>query len=252
MTGVTAIDQPLVHILHMRGFSFSNQVNVRARRQEYVLAGAVVLFFVNDVGFILTTTTAQFLAVDFAFRTAVLVLLATTPGLRDVVTGFLRYKGRLSVLATWVAGLCVSAYLIWVLEFFLDELIGGWRLFSYPAIDSTPLFVLDITFGLALVALTEEAVFRAGFLIIGRARNWSPLAVLLISSAVFALVHWSLGVGNVIAAFVTGIAFMVATMRTGSLLPAVAAHYLVNLVLFFPPGLPQSLFDFLTGSAPGS
>jgi len=55
-----------------------------------------------------------------------------------------------------------------------------------------------------------------------------------LSAAVFAAVHWSIGLGTVAGTFVVGLMLLWLTRRTGSVLPAIGAHYVINLVLFWP------------------
>jgi len=93
--------------------------------------------------------------------------------------------------------------------------------------------VFDLTVGLALTAVAEELVFRRLYLDAFGARL-SPLPLYVLSAAVFAAVHWSIGLGTVAGTFVVGLMLLWLTRRTGSVLPAIAAHYVINLVLFWP------------------
>ena len=91
---------------------------------------------------------------------------------------------------------------------------------------------IDLWGGLWLVALTEELVFRGLFWAVFRNLVRSRAMLVGVSAVVFGLIHWSAGFDTVLAAALWGILPMVSVMRTGSIYPAVVAHYLGNLVLF--------------------
>ena len=94
---------------------------------------------------------------------------------------------------------------------------------------------LDITAGLALTAIAEELVFRRLFYNVLRPFFTSSVLFVLASAVVFGLIHWSGGVANVVSAAIAGVALMALMLRTGSVVPAIVAHYLVNFVLFYDP-----------------
>jgi membrane protease YdiL (CAAX protease family) len=75
--------------------------------------------------------------------------------------------------------------------------------------------------------VVEETIFRGG-LYAGLRRRWSLPAAALISSAVFAAVH--LNWASFLPVTALGVALCVVYERTGSLLPAMVAHGIFNLV----------------------
>ena len=103
---------------------------------------------------------------------------------------------------------------------------------------------LDLTFGLMLVGICEELVFR-GFLhtFISRyTRN--PYAIVLISSLAFGLIHWSLGLQAMLITSIIGAVFMMAYIRTRSLPPLMLAHFIINFI-DFAGVVPKSIFKFV-------
>lgn len=84
--------------------------------------------------------------------------------------------------------------------------------------------------GVALTAgITEELVFR-GFLIPALAlatSSWAAAA--LVSSALFGYVHGYQGPGGAVRAGVLGLVLALPFLATGSLLPSMAAHTLIDL-----------------------
>lgn len=125
--------------------------------------------------------------------------------------------------------------------------------FTFPELGGV-FQALDLTIGVALVALSEELVFRslALRLLLARAKSAPvrrpsgrdfaggsagmtlPALVLVVlsSSVVFGLAHWGAGLHAIITTAAWGILPMVALIRTGSLWPALIAHYVTDLVGF--------------------
>jgi membrane protease YdiL (CAAX protease family) len=92
--------------------------------------------------------------------------------------------------------------------------------------------LVDLTFGLALVTLSEEIVFRryARHMLL-RHLGDGPLLVLA-TSLLFGAYHWWTGLGNMISVSIVGALFMLFYQRSGALWPVVLAHYLVDLYFF--------------------
>lgn len=56
--------------------------------------------------------------------------------------------------------------------------------------------------------------------------------VFVLASAVFGLIHWSLGISAVLHTALVGALFMSCMWWTGSVWPTVLAHFLVNYAAF--------------------
>ncbi len=89
---------------------------------------------------------------------------------------------------------------------------------------------VDLTFGLLLVALSEELVFRR--LLISVFQSHRALHVIALSAFIFALIHLTSGISDVINAFVIGILLGIAFWKTRRISICVVAHYLVDLKVF--------------------
>ncbi len=198
----------------------------------FLFAALMLVFLLNDIGFIWATNAAQWLGVDYGTKVLVIALvLAHSDARRALLRGagwprpiWLALVGTIAVTAISIAGLA------WIDERGYD---AATALQAFPRIDQTWLVVFDLTVGLALTAVAEELVFRRLYLDAFGARL-SPLPLYVLSAAVFAAVHWSIGLGTVAGTFVVGLMLLWLTRRTGSVLPAIAAHYVINLVLFWP------------------
>ena len=102
----------------------------------------------------------------------------------------------------------------------------------YPRIEDVFLFRLDMSFGLALTAVSEELAFRSVAKGIAERYLDRPTVLVVLTSVLFGLAHWSHGVPNVIATSLDGMILMVLFLRTGSILPSILAHYFINVLSF--------------------
>jgi len=106
----------------------------------------------------------------------------------------------------------------------------------FPRLENTSFLYFDLTVGLALVALSEEIVFRYLFSKLWQNRGWSTVTLYITSSIAFGLLHLPQGLALVIFAAITGFIFMSLYRFTGSLWPVVTVHYLFNLLVFSNAG----------------
>ena len=54
-------------------------------------------------------------------------------------------------------------------------------------------------------------------------------AIVLVSAALFAAIHWGNGIGVMVLAFFAGIVLMALYRWSGSVVPPIVAHFCVNL-----------------------
>jgi uncharacterized protein len=114
----------------------------------------------------------------------------------------------------------------------LDDVLPDTQIGSIPFDRASPWFVFDLYVGLALVALVEEIVFRGLFYTLLRRVIPSIPVVFILCSLVFGLIHWSLGLAAIASTALIGALFLLVMWRTGSVLPAIIAHFVVNYVGF--------------------
>ena len=115
-------------------------------------------------------------------------------------------------------------------------------MFQYPALDIPWLRVVDLSLGLALVAYSEELVFRRISVGLFERMGFSTLMVMIVASAIFALMHWGGGAGRIATTFVMGLAFcaIYRRWRSRSLWMVVLVHYFVDLQAFWYLLIPES------------
>lgn len=204
------------------------------RRNAALLLLVAAPFFLNDFAFMAAKTSLEWLAADYGSKILALAILFWVPTLRRAATGTMalpRAPLEATVLAVACAAVIIGAdrFLRSGVNIEVESLV----LFTYPKLESPVLRWTDITFGLALTAVSEELVFRGLFARLMAGAFPGAAAMMVASAVFFALIHWSHGTTTVVVAFVAGLALMALYRRTGSLLPAMAAHYLVDLWDFF-------------------
>lgn len=200
------------------------------------LYGAFALpFFLNDLLFAALDGGYGVYLADYATRLAVLIALLAWPAARAAV----RAEPD-AVLAIWrgaalVVLLVLAGRLLWlVVGDEVEALDEATALFEFGAIDDPVLNWIDLTFGLLLVAVTEELVFRRLALRALEQFGAGALATVVLSALVFALMHWGGGVGQVLYAFVIGALYMAFYRRVRVIWPFMAAHWIENFVAFGP------------------
>ncbi|MGG4268427.1 CPBP family intramembrane glutamic endopeptidase [Peribacillus simplex] len=89
------------------------------------------------------------------------------------------------------------------------------------------------------VAISEEILFRGILLKEYQRMNIKPAIIL--SALIFSIYHMT--VGNLFFAFVMGISFALVTIYTGSIIPAIFFHFLVNEILRILMHFPEKVTE---------
>jgi membrane protease YdiL (CAAX protease family) len=126
----------------------------------------------------------------------------------------------------------------------IAKLPGNSPLGGMPAITNPVWDWIDLTFGLAMVAIVEEIVFRGYMHTLLSRITQSPVAIVMISSVAFGLIHWSLGLHAILITATIGAVFMIAYLETRSLPAIMVAHFAVNFI-DYAGVIPKSIFKFL-------
>ena len=169
---------------------------------------------------------------DYAGRIGTLAILAAIPSIRTAA--FRREKIQIALweAALWIAGLVL-----------VDHYLGGWIrrtinaalpatvLGTYPRLNGW-LYFVDVLFGIALVAYSEETVFRRCARHIFKPYFGDGFGLVIVTSLLFGAYHWWTGVGNVVEAALMGVLLMLFLQRSAALWPVVLGHYLVDIADF--------------------
>jgi len=126
----------------------------------------------------------------------------------------------------------------------IANLPGYSPLGGMPAITSPVWNWIDLTFGLLMVGIFEELIFR-GFMhtFISRYTN-NSFTIIIISSVAFGLIHWSLGLHAVLITATIGAVFMIVYLKTQSLSAIMLAHFAINFI-DFAGVVPKSIFKLI-------
>ena len=82
-------------------------------------------------------------------------------------------------------------------------------------------------------AFSEEIICRAiPWLIFQRLLSSPKPAYVIVTSVIFALIHWETGIANVVASFSVGLVFSIAYLKLRNIWPLVIAHAVIDLIAF--------------------
>jgi membrane protease YdiL (CAAX protease family) len=119
-----------------------------------------------------------------------------------------------------------------------DEIPSFMMNIEYPSVSSMWVLLFAVTF---MAPLVEEVVFR-GFLLTGFSQSSLGVpAGIVITSALWAVIHLQYELAYVAVIFVVGLVFGYARVKTNSILTPMMMHFMMNLVasigLFYEKGL---------------
>lgn len=198
------------------------------------LAILVAPFALNDFANIWVHDFAVWLSIDYFLVKGFVIAAAWVMLRRGVLSwgdlGFVKLAPGPFVawsLVMTAVGLILDQYAYDLLDW-----LPTWKLGGYPGEPGTWLYTFDLWFGLSLVALTEEFIAR-GLAWNALRPRMGVVSTYLVSSLIFGLMHWSLGLHAIIVTGIIGAAFMTCVHRTGSILPTLVAHFVVNFVYFW-------------------
>jgi uncharacterized protein len=169
---------------------------------------------------------------DYAGRLGGLAILAAIPSARTVA-----FRWDTLQMAVWKVALWITAIVL------TDHYLGGWTrrtinsvlpatvLGAYPK-PSGWLYLVDTVFGIALVAYSEEIVFRRCARHLFQVYVGDGYILVFATSLLFGAYHWWTGIGNIIEAVIIGALLMLFLQRSKALWPVVLGHYLTDVVDF--------------------
>ena len=171
----------------------------------------------------------SWLAMDYAMRIVALALLALSP-VRAAVFRREALRVPFPQLVGILLATLAAVFLIVLVEQELWDILPDLSLGQYPRTTGW-LYLFDLTFGIALVAVHEELIFRR-LARLAFSRLGDGRAMIAATSLVFALYHWWAGPLNVVMVALTAVVLMLLYRAVGALWPAIAVHYCVDFYAF--------------------
>ena len=132
----------------------------------------------------------------------------------------------------WIVGIVlVDQYLCGWIRRTINAALPATVLGGYPEPHGW-LHIVDAVFGLALVAYSEEIVFRRCARHLFQIYLNDGYALVVVTSILFGAYHWWTGIGNIVEAVLIGVLLMLFYRRSAALWPVVLGHYLTDVVDF--------------------
>jgi hypothetical protein len=193
---------------------------------------AIVPMVVSQTVRLQQSNPATWIFWDYAGRLGALAVLGAISSARTVAFRPERLRTTPWGAALWILGIVlVDHYLCGWIRRTINAALPATVLGIYPESHGW-LHIVDVVFGLALVAYSEEIVFRRCAHHLFKLYLGDGYALVIATSVLFAAYHWWTGFGNVVEAFVMGILLMLFYRRSVALWPVVLGHYLTDFVDF--------------------
>jgi len=168
---------------------------------------------------------------DYAGRLTALGMLAALPAARSVAFRSDKCQMSLWEIVLWIVGISSVERLSKWLSHFVNEAFPTSVLGVYPR-PSGWLYFIDLVFGLALVAVSEEIIFRRCARHVLQPYLGNGVAAITAASLLFGCYHWWAGFGNVVVATIIGTLLMLMFRRSVALWPVALTHYSADIVAF--------------------
>lgn len=200
-----------------------------------LLALAYAPYWLNDVPMIAAQASEWVYAIDYGTRLLGLAILFGHPALRAIVLARPAAAPPLHhcLLAILLLILFDQALTYAVTEPLETAPGPEVKWFAWPPIETGWLRWIDLTAGIALVAVSEELVGRKASVALLRPHFRALWPVVAIAAVAFALMHWSSGPAALVYTGLAGVALLIAYLRLGVLWPVIVAHYLIDVIAFW-------------------
>jgi membrane protease YdiL (CAAX protease family) len=168
---------------------------------------------------------------DYAGRVSALAILAAIPAARAVAFRWDKRQMSLWEITLWILVILIAERISQWASHFINATFQMTVLGTYPRLSGW-LYLIDLGLGLALVAFSEEIIFRRCARHVLQPYLGDGNVALVVTSLAFGCYHWWAGLGNVVAATMIGILFMLMLKRSTALWPVVLAHYVIDMLAF--------------------
>ena len=207
-------------------------MSLRAISAPVWFVAALVPMVVSQIVRLEQSDAATWIFWDYAGRLGALAVLGAIPSARTVAFRAKRLRMSRWEAGIWVVGIVlVDHYLCGWIRRTINAALPATVLGSYPEAHGW-LHIVDTVFGLALVAYSEEIVFRRCARHLFQIYLNDGYGMVVVTSVLFGAYHWWTGIGNIIEAVLIGVLLMLFYRRSAALWPVVLGHYVTDIVDF--------------------
>jgi membrane protease YdiL (CAAX protease family) len=198
-------------------------------RPDALLPAVLIIgpYFFNKLIYIEFPGYPVFVATDYAcriFSLAFLYLLLrneptslpipwrlAVPSTKELLTALI---GTITLMGANVVGTTFIRYLN----------AHSWPLTRFPLPTNSVLKYFDGTVGMVFVGLSEEVVFRFYLINLLLLRGMSRAGAIIVSTLIFAGIHWSYGAGAMVFATLAGLVLSIILMSVRNLIAPIITH----------------------------
>jgi len=108
----------------------------------------------------------------------------------------------------------------------------SWRLTRFPLPANSVLQYFDGTVGMVFVGLSEETIFRFYLINLLLLRGMSLTMTIVVSTLIFAGIHWSYGAGAMVFATLAGLVLSIIFVSARNLIAPIIAHAAFDAFFF--------------------
>lgn len=203
--------------------SFADVLTLRNPRTLLILClGISIAFWAKFI-----TPDALIYPLDYTYRLLCIALICVYGGFRLQRTEN-ALTPRTLAMTTLVTAVSLAVFHLYYQMYQPIPIVGD-SIYGFPKINDDRLRLVDLTLGLALVALCEEMIFR--YLSV-KVFPTSSVTQYVISSLAFGLFHAPQGLLLVLVSMGLGLLYMWLYKITRTLAAPVLSHYLVDLIIF--------------------
>lgn len=201
-------------------------------KEIYILFVIYFYSFFNDF-FFKYIPSDFYLVIDYSTRVIEIFLIFSFLSLRTISLKYLASFEKIFLSVTSIIFciiLCIAIHVISrdLVPFdFLYEPFFGWS-----SLTNTFEMWVDLTFGLALVAFSEEILFRTVIFCVLCTRMPAWVA-LIVTSILFAGVHVGGGVSQILSTFLIGVVLQLNLIYFRSIWQPIIIHFCVNFIIFY-------------------
>jgi membrane protease YdiL (CAAX protease family) len=197
-------------------------------RPDALLPALIVVgpYYFNKLIYVYFPSYPAFVAADYACRTlslAFLYLLLRSQPTSLPIPWRLAVSSTKELLTALVGAITLIGFNVVGMTFIQYLNAHSWQITRFP-LPTSVLQYFDSTVGMVFVGLSEEAVFRFYLINLLLLRGISCARAIIVSTLIFAGIHWSYGAGAMAFAMLAGLILSMIFMSARNLIAPIITH----------------------------